>query len=92
MRFSKVGPDSLDINYSSSRGTVAVRRVQHGRPDDSAYDVLGYRVKMPLVIENTTWLGTSAAVLEDLRTTGQASAALVYNEETRRHAGATDAR
>ena len=80
IRFSKVGPDSLDINYSSSRGTAAVRRVRIADRMAARTIVLGYSAKMPLVIENTTSLGTSAAVLEDLRTTGQASAALVYNE------------
>ena len=59
---------------------MAVRRVRIADRMAARTIVLGYSAKMPLVIENTTSLGTSAAVLEDLRTTGQASAALVYNE------------
>jgi len=80
MRFSNVGPQSFDINYSSSRGTVAVRRVRIADRMTARTIVLGYGVRMPLILENTTSLGTSEAVLEDLRTTGQASAALMYNE------------
>jgi outer membrane protein OmpA-like peptidoglycan-associated protein len=79
IRFSKVGVDAFDINYSSSRGTVAIRRVRVSDRMTARTMVLGYNAKMPLVIENTTSLGTSAAVLEELRTTGQASSSLIYN-------------
>jgi outer membrane protein OmpA-like peptidoglycan-associated protein len=79
IRFSKVGPDTFDINYSSSRGTVAVRRIRVSDRMTARALVLGYNVKMPVIIENTTTLGTSAAVLEELRTTGRASSALIYN-------------
>ncbi len=79
IRFSKVGPDTFDINYSSSRGTVAVRRIRASDRMTARALVLGYGVKMPLIIENTTTLGTSAAVLEELRTTGRANSALIYN-------------
>jgi outer membrane protein OmpA-like peptidoglycan-associated protein len=41
--------------------------------------VLGYGPKMPLVIPNTTSLGTSTAIVDELRNTGKANAALVYN-------------
>jgi outer membrane protein OmpA-like peptidoglycan-associated protein len=79
IRFSKVGPDQFDINYSSSRGTVAARRIRVSDRMTARTLVLGYSPKMPLIMENTTTLGTSAAVLEELRTTGQASSSLVYN-------------
>jgi hypothetical protein len=78
IRFAKVGTSTFDINYSSSRGTVAVRRVRVSDRMTAQALVLGYSTQMPLVIENTTVLGTSAAVLEELRSTGQASAALIY--------------
>jgi outer membrane protein OmpA-like peptidoglycan-associated protein len=79
IRFAKVTPETIDINYSSSRGTVATRRIRvHDRATARAI-VLGYGPKMPNVIPNTTSLGTSTAVLDELRGTGKASAALVYN-------------
>jgi outer membrane protein OmpA-like peptidoglycan-associated protein len=78
--FGNVRPDTFDINYTSSRGTRAVRRIRVADRMNARTLVLGYSAKMPLVIENTTTLGTSSAVLEELRTTGHASAALVYNE------------
>ncbi len=80
IRFANVRPDSFDINYSSSRGTVAVRRILVSDRMMARTMILGYSAKMPLVIPNTTTLGTSAAVLEELRSTGQAASNLVYNE------------
>lgn len=80
MQFAKVTPQTFDINYSSSRGTVAVRRVLVADRMNARTLVLGYSPKMPLTIENTTVLGTSAAVLEELRSTGRAQSALMYNE------------
>lgn len=80
IRFANVQPESFDINYSSSRGTVAVRRILVQDRMSARTLILGYSAKMPLVIPNTTTLGTSAAVLEELRSTGQAPSNLVYNE------------
>lgn len=80
IRFANTRPDSFDINYSSSRGTVAVRRIYVADRMNARTLVLGYSAKMPLVIPGTTTLGTSAAVLEELRSTGQAASNLVYNE------------
>ena len=79
IRFTNVGPNSFDINYSSSRGMVAVRRILVSDRMTARSLVLGYSAKMPLIIANTTTLGTSAAVLEELRTTGQATSSLIYN-------------
>jgi outer membrane protein OmpA-like peptidoglycan-associated protein len=79
IRFANVQPDSFDINYSRSRGTVAVRRILVSDRMSARAMILGFSAKMPLVIPNTTTLGTSAAVLEELRSTGQASSGLVYN-------------
>jgi outer membrane protein OmpA-like peptidoglycan-associated protein len=79
IRFSRVTPDTIDINYSSSRGTVAVRRIRVADRATAQTIVLGYGPTMPLTIEDTTSLGTSTAVLDDLRSTGRASAALIYN-------------
>lgn len=80
IRFANVRQDSFDINYSSSRGTIAVRRILVSDRIYARTLVLGYSAKMPLVIPNTTTLGTSATVLEELRSTGQAASNLVYNE------------
>ena len=80
MRFANVLPDSFDINYSSSRGTVAVRRILLSDRMTARTLILGYSAKMPLIIPNTTTLGTSAAVLEELRSSGQSSSNLMYNE------------
>jgi outer membrane protein OmpA-like peptidoglycan-associated protein len=80
MQFAKVTPQTFDINYSSSRGTVAVRRILVSDRYNARTLVLGYSHKMPLIIEGTTTLGTSASVLEELRATGRASSNLMYNE------------
>jgi outer membrane protein OmpA-like peptidoglycan-associated protein len=79
IRFAKVTAEAIDINYSSSRGTVAKRRIRVPDRATARAIVLGYGPKMPPVIPNTTSLGTSTAVLDELRSTGKASAALVYN-------------
>jgi outer membrane protein OmpA-like peptidoglycan-associated protein len=81
IRFANVGSSSFDINYSSSRGTVAVRRILVSDRMAARSMILGYSAKMPLIIENTTTLGTSTAVLEELRTTGQATSNLIYTAE-----------
>lgn len=80
MRLSKVNSQSSDINYSSSRGTVAVRRVRMADRASARTMVLGFGSKMPLVIANTTALGTSTAVMESLRSTGVADVSLIYND------------
>lgn len=79
IRFAKATPEAIDVDYSSSRGTLAKRRIRVSDRATARAIVLGYGPKMPLVIENTTSLGTSTAVLEELRSTGRAEAALVYN-------------
>jgi outer membrane protein OmpA-like peptidoglycan-associated protein len=79
IRFAKVTPETIDINYSSSRGTLATRRIRVPDRVTARAIVLGYGPKMPAVIPNTTSLGTSTAVIDELRSTGKANAALVYN-------------
>ena len=64
--FAKVGAETFDINYSSSRGMRAVRRILVPDRESARVLVLGYNSKMPLVMPGTTTLGTSAAVLEEL--------------------------
>ncbi|MFO1131387.1 MAG: OmpA family protein [Hyphomicrobiales bacterium] len=79
MTFAKVGTTSFDINYSSSRGMRAVRRIMVADRDTARTLVLGYNSTMPLIMPNTTTLGTSAAVLEQLRTTGSAPSSIIYD-------------
>ena len=80
MRLSKVTSQSVDINYSSSRGTLAVRRIPAIDREGAQLLVLGFSIKMPLVIENSTTIGLSLATFEDLRSTGSAQILLAYNE------------
>jgi outer membrane protein OmpA-like peptidoglycan-associated protein len=77
--FANVGPNSFDINYTSSRGMRAVRRIQTIDRMNARTLVLGFNVRMPLIIPNTTTLGTSDVILQELRTTGQASSSLVFD-------------
>ncbi|WP_421693517.1 OmpA family protein [Aestuariivirga sp.] len=88
MTFAKVGPQSFDINYSSSRGMRAVRRIMLQDRYTAQTLVLGYNSKMPLVMPNTTTLGTSAAVLEQLRTTGSAPSSIIYDAALNQVSGA----
>lgn len=69
----------FDVGYSSTLGTVVTR---HVRADDRAGAgafVLGFAKGMRQELPGTTSLGLSAAVLEQLRTTGQAPLAVIYN-------------
>jgi len=79
MTFVNVGSDSFDINYSSSRGMRAVRRLFVSDRMTARTLILGFNSDMPMEIRNTTTLGTSAAILEELRTTGRAASALAYD-------------
>ena len=77
--FVKVGGETFDIHYSSSRGMKALRRIQVSDRATARTLVLGYNAQMPLIIPDTTTLGTSGAVLEELRTTGRAATSLIYD-------------
>ena len=80
IKFASVTPTTIDIDYSSSRGTAAKRRLMIADRSTARTLVLGYAKKMPLVIPNTTSLGTSAAVLDELRKSGRAASAIIYND------------
>jgi len=81
IRFANVRNESFDINYSSSRGTVAVRRILAADRMSGRTIVLGYSAKMPLIIPNSTTLGTSSAVLRELRSSGQSAVGLMYTQD-----------
>jgi outer membrane protein OmpA-like peptidoglycan-associated protein len=83
IRFSKVGKQSFEIDYSSSRGMVAVRSIRTADRQSARVMVLGYNSQMPHVIADTTTLGISTAVLEELRTAGQASMGLIPDTSMR---------
>jgi outer membrane protein OmpA-like peptidoglycan-associated protein len=80
IKFADVTSAKIDIDYSSSRGTVAKRRLMISDRATARSIVLGYGKNMPLVIPNTTSLGTSSAVLDELRSSGHANAGLIYND------------
>src|SRR4051794_10836902 len=75
--FGKVTSELVDVNYSSSCGTVAVRRELIANRRTARALVLGYGPKMPLLLLGTTSLGISTAVPDELRTSGTASASLM---------------
>ena len=77
--FSRVGSQTFDINYSSSRGTKAIRRIQVEDSATARTLVLGYHPKMPLEMLGTTVLGISSTLLEEIRNNGSASASLIYD-------------
>ncbi|WP_224670214.1 OmpA family protein [Mesorhizobium sp. BH1-1-5] len=80
IKFADVTTANIDIDYASSRGAVAKRRQVVADRTSGRTIVLGFGNKMPLVIPNTTSLGTSGAVLDELRTSGHANSALIYND------------
>jgi outer membrane protein OmpA-like peptidoglycan-associated protein len=77
IKFSKVGSGATEIQYSSSRGMTAVRRMRAVDRQDARTLILGFNSAMPPVIENTTTLGVSFAVFNELRSTGQARMDLI---------------
>ena len=81
MTFANVQPDRFTINYSSSRGMRAVRELFVSDRINGRTLILGYNSKMPKVIPNTTTLGTSTAILEELRSTGRAASGLAYDDQ-----------
>src|SRR5438552_3305613 len=76
MTLFNVTPQTFDVHHASSRGAAAARLIRAIDDMTARTIVLGFSPKMPPMIPNTTSLGTSAAVLNELRTTGQANAAL----------------
>jgi outer membrane protein OmpA-like peptidoglycan-associated protein len=79
MRITNVTPDTIFIDYSSSRGLTAQRQQLVADRQSARVFVTGYSPKLPVVMPGTTTLGVSAAVLDELRSTGQAQIALVYD-------------
>jgi len=75
-----VTPEKLRISYSSTRG-LDVKRDILVRDRQAAHTyVLGYAARMPDMIQNSTSLGLSQAVLEELRTQGGSNLTLIYSD------------
>ncbi|MFO1090945.1 MAG: OmpA family protein [Hyphomicrobiales bacterium] len=79
IQITNVTPDTIFINYSSSRGLTAQRQQLVADRATARVFVTGYSPKLPVVMPGTTTLGVSTAVLNDLRNTGQAQISLVYD-------------
>lgn len=77
IRFTKITSRGFDINYSSSRGMVAVRRIRSIDRAQARTLVLGFNAKMPLVIEDTVTIGASTVIMDDLRASGRARMDLI---------------
>lgn len=81
LTFTEIAPDSLSVTYESTRGLTVYRKtLMQDRANARTY-VLGYAAKMPSVIPNTTSLGVSGAVLEELRNTGKTALTLAYDAD-----------
>src|SRR3954452_12922449 len=65
--FRNVKKDSFEIRYTSTRGTRAIRRIRMIDRQDARTMILGYADDIPTMVPGTTTLGTSSAVLEELR-------------------------
>jgi outer membrane protein OmpA-like peptidoglycan-associated protein len=79
IRITNVTPDTIFIDYSSSRGISAQRQQLVVDRANARTFVTGYSPKLPVVMPGTTTLGVSTAVLDQLKSTGQAQIALVYD-------------
>ncbi len=77
-------PQYVRINYSSTRGIYTTRDILMADRETAATYVLGYAPRMPSLIEGSTSLGLSAALLEQLRSTGRAPITLIHSEKLER--------
>lgn len=75
-----VSPSKVSVSYSSTRGISVLRDILISDRRNARSYVLGYAPRMPLLIEGTTSLGISQAVLEDLREMGRTDLELVYSD------------
>jgi outer membrane protein OmpA-like peptidoglycan-associated protein len=78
-RISNHSPSGFNVTYSSTLGTNVIR---HERAQDRAgagIFVLGFAKGMRRELPGTTSLGLSAAVLQQLRNTGQAPLSVIYD-------------
>lgn len=79
-----VAPERIRLTYVSTRGIYVSRDILMTDRQTAPVYVLGYAPRMPSVIEGSTSLGISAAVLEQLRSTGSTSLTLIHSERLER--------
>jgi outer membrane protein OmpA-like peptidoglycan-associated protein len=79
IRITNVTPDTIFIDYSSSRGLTAQRQQLVADRRAARVFVTGYSPKLPVVMPGTTTLGVSTDVLNSLRDAGASPVALVYD-------------
>lgn len=73
--------DAVRLTYSSTRGIMVSREIRMSDRMNAQTYVLGYAPRMPTLIEGTTSLGLSAAVLDKLRSTGRAELTLIHSAQ-----------
>lgn len=76
-----VSSDRVNVAYSSTRGLGVSRDILIKDRKDARMYVLGYAKRMPKLIEGSTSMGISQAVLQDLRRTGGAVLTLIYSDQ-----------
>lgn len=74
-----VNRDWYEIDYSDTRGTVMKRRVLIADSRAARTYLIGFDRRVPLMVQGTTSLGISNAILKELRQTGQARVALMHD-------------
>ena len=77
--FAGVNPESLSLQYASTRGLNVRRDVRMDDRRSAKSYVLGYSQKMPAMIPNSTSLGISGSALVELRDKGKTSLRLVHD-------------
>jgi outer membrane protein OmpA-like peptidoglycan-associated protein len=78
-RFQAVTPQWITINYTSSRGVVALRTIDNRDRLSARTYVIGFARNMPTMIPGTTSLGISGQSLVELREKGQTTQSLIYD-------------
>jgi outer membrane protein OmpA-like peptidoglycan-associated protein len=73
-------PETVSLQYSSTRGLFTRRDVSIRDWQSARVYVLGHSARMPTVIPGSTSLGISSAVLQELRTNGRAALTLIHSE------------
>jgi outer membrane protein OmpA-like peptidoglycan-associated protein len=76
-----VSPDGVLIDYNDTRGIAAQRLVRSVDRRGASTYLIGFDPSVPRVIPNTTSLGVSSALLNELRTRGSAPVSLMYDRK-----------
>ena len=76
-----VGPDGVLIDYSDTRGIIAQRLVRTADRRSARTYLIGFDPSVPRVVANTTSLGISSMLLDDLRSRGEVPVSLMYDRK-----------